>query len=70
MTTTPLPNTLCPLCQSANKCAPAAEGSFDVPCWCQSERISQEARERVPADTVRSACLCQACVVRLNNLSS
>mgnify|MGYP003629843169 FL=1 len=44
MTTTPLPNTLCPLCQSANKCAPAAEGSFDVACWCQSERISQEAR--------------------------
>ena len=56
-----LPNTICPLCGGANRCAPAAAGTLDVPCWCTQARISREALSRIPADLVDKACLCPRC---------
>lgn len=57
----PLPNTVCPLCGGANECTPAASGSFDTPCWCQTASIDPEALARVPKERVNVACLCPRC---------
>lgn len=57
----PLPNTTCPLCGGPNGCAPAAGGSFDMPCWCVDVTIDPAALARVPEDKRGRACLCRAC---------
>ncbi len=57
----PLPEHLCPVCGAANRCAPAASGTFDVPCWCTQAAISPAALARVPQDLRGKACLCPAC---------
>ncbi|MEH6672301.1 cysteine-rich CWC family protein [Halopseudomonas sp.] len=67
MTGTPLPNTLCPLCNSANQCVPAAENSFAGPCWCQNVTVSPQAIAAVPASQVGQACLCPRCAVGLRS---
>ena len=57
----PLPNLTCPLCGSANGCAPAETGSFAVDCWCRTVEISAETLARVPPDAMGKACLCPRC---------
>lgn len=56
-----LPHAVCPLCGGANRCAPAASGTLDVPCWCTRATVSREALERVPAEWRGKACLCPRC---------
>jgi uncharacterized protein (TIGR00290 family) len=48
----------CPLCDSDNACAMVA-GQQD--CWCFTERIPVETRERIPPYARNIACICQAC---------
>lgn len=63
---TPLPATTCPLCGGPNHCLPAASGSFDGECWCQSATISPAALARVPAELVDKACLCPRCAAAVD----
>ncbi|HEX2531304.1 MAG TPA: cysteine-rich CWC family protein [Burkholderiaceae bacterium] len=56
-----LPNHICPVCGSANYCAPAQAGHLSVDCWCNSVVINQAALDRVPEDLRRKACLCPKC---------
>jgi uncharacterized protein (TIGR00290 family) len=48
----------CPLCGSDNTCA-AVAGEQD--CWCFTERISAEARERIPHYARNVTCICRTC---------
>ncbi|MEN9314500.1 MAG: hypothetical protein RIS35_893 [Pseudomonadota bacterium] len=66
----PLPETRCPVCGLANRCAPAREGRFDVPCWCTGARIGPEALAKVPADRIGLACLCPRCATGLDEPST
>ncbi|MBL4835902.1 MAG: cysteine-rich CWC family protein [Pseudomonas sp.] len=61
MINTPIASTLCPLCGSANQCAPAVAGSFEAPCWCRNTTVSKQAIARIPADQLGKACLCPRC---------
>ena len=64
--TAPLPQSLnaslCPLCGRPNACGAAAEGRFDVACWCTTVRFPPELLARVPAGSRGQACICRACV--------
>ncbi|MDT3680347.1 MAG: cysteine-rich CWC family protein [Burkholderiaceae bacterium] len=57
----PLRACVCPRCGAANHCAPAASGSFDVPCWCTRVVVSRRALSEVPTSLRGKACLCPAC---------
>jgi len=52
---------VCPLCGSANECAPAKSGSFDTPCWCTSVTIAPDVLAALPAAERGLACLCRRC---------
>jgi uncharacterized protein (TIGR00290 family) len=52
----------CPLCGGDNACAAA---SGEQSCWCYSERISSEARERIPPYARGIACICRACATEV-----
>ncbi|HEX5371491.1 MAG TPA: cysteine-rich CWC family protein, partial [Aquabacterium sp.] len=56
-----LPHHACPLCGGPNQCAPARTGELSTPCWCTHIQVSESALQRVPANSLRKACLCQAC---------
>lgn len=58
----PLNAPLCPLCGRPNACGAAAEGRFDVACWCTTVRFPPELLARVPAGSRGQACICRACV--------
>ncbi len=60
----PQPRRTCPLCGSANECAPAAAGSFEVECWCTRVSIDPQVLAEVPPALRGIACLCRACAVR------
>jgi hypothetical protein len=57
----PGPHLLCPLCGSANACAPARSGRFDEPCWCRAATFSAALLARVPEPLRGVACVCAAC---------
>ncbi|MEZ5659795.1 MAG: cysteine-rich CWC family protein [Burkholderiaceae bacterium] len=57
----PLPNAVCPVCGAANRCAPAASGSFDTPCWCRDLRIDPARLVATPEAARGLACLCPRC---------
>lgn len=57
----PFPHQACPLCGGPNGCGPAAQGSFDVACWCREARVSPEALARVPLPARGQSCLCAQC---------
>jgi uncharacterized protein (TIGR00290 family) len=48
----------CPLCGRDNACAVA---SGEQSCWCYTERIPSEIRDRIPPYARNVACICQAC---------
>jgi uncharacterized protein (TIGR00290 family) len=52
----------CPLCGGDNTCAAV---SGEASCWCFSERISAEVRERIPPYARDAACVCRGCAERL-----
>jgi len=54
----PLDARRCPLCGEPNVCG-MAEGA--TTCWCTETKIPKEVLDRVPADAVDRACVCQAC---------
>jgi predicted RNA-binding Zn-ribbon protein involved in translation (DUF1610 family) len=52
---------LCPICGEANRCLPAASGTFETPCWCAAAEFPAELLDRLDiADRGRS-CLCPRC---------
>ena len=53
---------LCPLCGGPNACVPAACGTFDRPCWCESAVFDAALLARVPAAERGRACVCADCV--------
>jgi hypothetical protein len=57
----PVPVHTCPLCGAENRCAVAAAGRFDVPCWCSAVAFDAAALARVPPAQRGRACLCPAC---------
>ena len=61
LTMQPLPDRHCPLCGAPNECAPACDGTFDVPCWCTAITVSAAALDLVPPDKRERACLCVRC---------
>jgi hypothetical protein len=48
----------CPLCAGDNACGAAAGEST---CWCFTEPIPAEVRERIPPEARDVACICHAC---------
>jgi hypothetical protein len=56
-----LPNGHCPLCGQDNRCAPAASGSLDTPCWCRDVVISHAVLARIPEPLRGMHCLCSRC---------
>ncbi len=58
---TPLPNLICPVCGGPNACGPAASGSFDAACWCQTASFDPDALSRVPEAQRNQACICAVC---------
>ncbi|HYD96584.1 MAG TPA: cysteine-rich CWC family protein [Noviherbaspirillum sp.] len=60
----PKPNNACPLCGGPNGCAPAAAGSFDVPCWCTTAKVDAAVLARVPEALRGQACICAKCAAR------
>lgn len=59
---------LCPLCGGPNACGPAATGSFNEPCWCQTVQFTPELLAQVPESQRRTACICRACAERGGSL--
>jgi hypothetical protein len=57
---------VCPACGAANNCRRAATDLYKGPCWCESVAVSAEAIARLPESVRGAACLCRACIVRLN----
>ncbi len=51
----------CPLCGESNGCVPAADGTFDQPCWCAGLVIDRSVLARVPVVMKGRACLCPRC---------
>jgi hypothetical protein len=60
----PLPHVTCPLCGRANRCAVAACGSFDVPCWCTQASFPPALLAQVCSAQRGAACLCAECAAR------
>ncbi len=54
----------CPICGGPNRCAAAASGSFDTPCWCREATFSPDLLARVPEAQRGQACICRACAAR------
>jgi len=52
----------CPLCGDDNRCAPAAAGRFDVPCWCTEADIPARLLAAIPEAARGKACICARCV--------
>ncbi len=48
----------CPLCGEDNQCGVMAGRAM---CWCYTERISEDVRERVPPYARDVACVCPRC---------
>ncbi|HEY9101819.1 cysteine-rich CWC family protein [Chitinimonas sp.] len=57
----PKPALRCPLCGGPNDCAPAACGSFDLPCWCREARIDPAVPARIPPAQRGQTCVCPRC---------
>ena len=57
----PLQAPACPACVGPNGCAVAAEGRFDVACWCSSVRIAPERLAILAPEQRGVACLCRHC---------
>jgi hypothetical protein len=63
---TPAARPACPLCGGPNACAVAAQGRFDVPCWCADLALPAEARAALAsAGGAEPGCACAACLQRL-----
>ncbi|PKG57932.1 hypothetical protein CXF83_04210 [Shewanella sp. Choline-02u-19] len=68
MTTDP---SICPLCQSQNRCS-VLQGKSIEQCWCRSQAFPSKAAlelavsaERVNPLLASKSCLCQACIKAL-----
>jgi uncharacterized protein (TIGR00290 family) len=48
----------CPLCGGDNTCAAV---SGEQQCWCYTERIPNETRDRIPPYARNVACICRRC---------
>ena len=56
----------CPLCGQPNQCAmrqAQATGQIPAPCWCMTEKFSDDLLARVPQAAQNRACICQRCVL-------
>lgn len=51
----------CPLCGEPNRCALAAGGGVDAPCWCRSGRIPAATFASIPLALHGKTCLCPGC---------
>lgn len=55
---------LCPLCGQTNSCAEEvarATGQPQGPCWCTQVDFGADLLARVPPESQRLACICEAC---------
>ncbi|NND68677.1 MAG: cysteine-rich CWC family protein [Halioglobus sp.] len=50
---------MCPLCGADNQCAVAAGRPAET-CWCFSEQLDEDAKEKAAAIT-GAQCVCPAC---------
>lgn len=48
----------CPLCAGQNHCSSDSKKL----CWCMTENFPKGIFEKLSADQIRKACICQSCL--------